>query len=550
MKQKERAYSIALASAFIIFSIFVSSAASSPIGNDPHNFTVPEISSGAGDPSDEQVLLAEIPTEENSIATESIQPATLKITETQITTNESKQNYPVIYGNRIVWMDDRNGDWDIYMYDISTSRETQITTNEANQEYPVIYGDRIVWTDNRNGDWDIYMYDLSTSKETQITTNESNQNFPAIYGDRIVWIDERNGNPDRNSDIYMYDLSTSKETQITTNKLWQLDPDIYGDKIVWQDWRNVKWDTNWDIYMYDLSTSKETQITTNKSYQRDPAIYGNRIIWMDEYNIHMYNLSTSQETQITTSKSALLPATYGNRIVWEDYRSGNADIYMYNLSTSAETRITTNGSNQKYPDIYDNKIVWEDFRNGNTDIYMVTLSTSPVAAFSASPTSGKAPLKVKFTDNSTGSPTSWKWTFGDGTSSTKQNPTHKYSKARNYTVSLTVTNAEGSNTVTKKDYINVVTKPVASFSAKPTSGKVPLTVAFTDKSAGIPTKWKWSFGDGKTSTQQNPKHQYLQEGNYKVTLTVTNAAGSSTVTKTNYIKVTTNTRPGIYSESK
>ncbi len=92
--------------------------------------------------------------------------------------------------------------------------------------------------------------------------------------------------------------------------------------------------------------------------------------------------------------------------------------------------------------------------------------------------------------------------------------------------------------------------PVAIFSAKPTSGKAPLTVSFTDKSTGTPTKWKWHFGDGKASTTKNPKNQYLQEGKYKVTLTVSNAAGSSTATKTNYITVTTNTRPGIYSESK
>ncbi|MCC4765836.1 PKD domain-containing protein [Methanosarcina sp. DH1] len=96
----------------------------------------------------------------------------------------------------------------------------------------------------------------------------------------------------------------------------------------------------------------------------------------------------------------------------------------------------------------------------------------------------------------------------------------------------------------------MVTKPVAAFSASPTSGKAPLTVEFTDKSTGIPTRWKWSFGDGTTSREQNPEHQYLQEGKYKVTLTVSNVAGGNTVTKTNYITVTTNTRPGTYSESK
>ncbi len=220
-----------------------------------------------------------------------------------------------------------------------------------------------------------------------------------------------------------------------------------------------------------------------------------------------------------------------------DTDGSNHGPIMYNLNVSSPSGISSIVING-VPNYY----VIDDFSFNNNIL--------PVAEFSADPTEGKAPLTVAFTDKSTGSPTSWKWSFGDGTSSTKQNPTHKYCKVGSYTVKLTATNAEGSNTVTKTDYIKVVTKPVASFSAKPTSGKAPLTVAFTDKSAGIPTAWKWSFGDGAYSTEQNPKHEYLQEGSYKVTLTVTNVAGTSTLTKTNFIKVTTNTRPGMYSENK
>jgi FOG: PKD repeat len=184
-----------------------------------------------------------------------------------------------------------------------------------------------------------------------------------------------------------------------------------------------------------------------------------------------------------------------------------------------------------------------------TNTWMCTIKP-PVAEFSGTPTSGKAPLNVAFTDKSTGSPTSWYWNFGDGTSSKIQNPTHKYSKTGSYTVALTVSNAAGNNTVTKTGYITVVAKPIAAFSASPTSGKAPLSVQFTDKSANSPTSWKWNFGDGTSSTEKNPKHEYLEEGNYKVTLTVTNTAGSSTATKTDYIKVITNTRPGLYSENK
>ncbi|WP_410508508.1 PKD domain-containing protein [Methanosarcina hadiensis] len=168
-------------------------------------------------------------------------------------------------------------------------------------------------------------------------------------------------------------------------------------------------------------------------------------------------------------------------------------------------------------------------------------STMPVAAFSASPTSGNAPLNVTFTDSSTGSPTAWNWSFGDGTYSTEKNPVHTYTAAGNYTVALTVSNTAGSNTATKSNYIVVtgtaVQKPVASFSSNVTSGKVPLNVQFNDTSTGSPATWNWNFGDGNSSTEKNPKHIYSTAGNYTVALTVSNAAGSNTATKSNYITV-------------
>ena len=125
--------------------------------------------------------------------------------------------------------------------------------------------------------------------------------------------------------------------------------------------------------------------------------------------VPMYDLSTKKETQITNGKSnSRYPAIYGNRIVWEDDRNTDCDIYVYDLATHQQTH-TTDTSAQYRPNIYGDKIVWEDVRNGNYDIYMGTLSskTSPVAAFSVSSTSGKAPLNVAFKDKSTESPTSW-----------------------------------------------------------------------------------------------------------------------------------------------
>jgi PKD repeat protein len=77
----------------------------------------------------------------------------------------------------------------------------------------------------------------------------------------------------------------------------------------------------------------------------------------------------------------------------------------------------------------------------------------------------------------------------------------------------------------------------ADFSGTPVSGSAPLTVQFTDISTGTPSSWLWFFGDGSTSTDQNPSHIYLEAGTYAVTLQVSNSGGSSATTKANYIAV-------------
>jgi PKD repeat protein len=169
-----------------------------------------------------------------------------------------------------------------------------------------------------------------------------------------------------------------------------------------------------------------------------------------------------------------------------------------------------------------------------------TSAAKPVVSFWGSRTSGTAPITIGFTDASTNTPTAWNWNFGDGTYSTEKNPKHTYTKAGNYTVTLTASNEAGTGTKTRSNYIKVtaaVQKPIANFASNVTSGKSPLNVAFADKSTGAPTSWKWSFGDRTYSTQKNPVHRYTIAGKYNVSLRVTNAAGNNTTTKTVYIKV-------------
>ena len=240
-------------------------------------------------------------------------------------------------------------------------------------------------------------------------------------------------------------------------------------------------------------------------------------------------------------------------VVNNNIMNGKTGYAIKNSVASQVSVILTHNYLYKNPaDFYPSSLVnMNQATFPNSKISKVTALVQPIgptANFSSNITNGYAPLTVTFTNTSTGTPTSWSWNFGDGTTSTIQNPTRIYSKAGTYTVKLTVTNAAGSNTATKFDYITVKSvsqKPVAAFSATPISGTIPLTVQFTDSSKGSPDSWRWTFGDGQTSTQQNPTHTYNKVGKYTITLAATNTAGSNSVTESGYINVIAPSKPSI-----
>ncbi|MEW6301935.1 MAG: PKD domain-containing protein [Verrucomicrobiota bacterium] len=169
-------------------------------------------------------------------------------------------------------------------------------------------------------------------------------------------------------------------------------------------------------------------------------------------------------------------------------------------------------------------------RNSASRTITVTAPPQPqpvTAAFTAFPTSGRAPLGVQFDDQSTGPVNTWNWNFGDGTSATVRNPYHTYQSAGTFTATLTVTSGQRSSV---SRAITVAAPPpplVADFTASSLLGVAPLPVTFTDQSTGNPTSWTWSFGDGGTSTLRNPAHTYVLPGSYTARLTVRNTAGQT-----------------------
>ncbi len=294
---------------------------------------------------------------------------------TRITANPAIQGSPDVSENTIVWRDNRNGNADIYAYDLSSRTETQITTASTDQRNPAVSGSIIVWEDDRNGNWDIYSYNLSSKNETRITTNNASQTYPDVDGDLIVWDDYRNGT----DDIYGYNLSSRTEFQITTNPLSQASmlPKASGNIVVWQDNRNGLY--NPSIVAYNLSSKTEIPITTDIGDDEAPAVSGNIIVWRDaEHDIvYAYDLSTEVKTQISTNSSKPSdPDVSGNIVVWDNITDGGNNIRVYDLLTKTETQIDANPADQREPAVSGNVVVWEDLRNGDYDIYSAYVPVS------------------------------------------------------------------------------------------------------------------------------------------------------------------------------
>ena len=275
---------------------------------------------------------------------------------------------PAIHGNNVVWASvDRDEaeqqrslkrppmpNYDVFLLDLNTGEVQQITTEEHAQMCPRIYGDTIVWLDSRYEaeyhnprHYDVYAYDLSTSKEKRLTkATTADGTDLSIDGNLIVWADNRHADPEvwthpsndpeYNNDIYVYDLTTGQEKRITSYPGNDHYPDIESTKIVWlrqEDYIRA------DIFVYNLETGLESQVSKSRFADFQPSIHEDRIVWVDarvsqgntsgdtvingrqgQTNIYLYDLETQQETKLTSTvpgQVLLNPLIFGDFVVYE-----------------------------------------------------------------------------------------------------------------------------------------------------------------------------------------------------------------------------------------
>ena len=309
---------------------------------------------------------------------------------------------------------------------------------------------------------------------------------------------------------------------------------------------------------YDLSTdtfSGDIAVPDGQYYMTSGNLDGSTTIdqndaslWFsisDNYSLPTANAGPNQDTpvnEIITFDGSSSRASEGSTLKTYQWDFQNDGIFDAGGVTTSHT-YTTMGTYTVSLKVTDN------LGKSSTDTSFVSVTPNkPDAVFTYAPQEPTIKDTLNFYDqskDSDGSISSWYWNFGDGSTSTLKDPTHQYAKKGFYNVELTVTDNDGLTDSLTKSVKIFNLPPVANFLISQTSVKVGREIQFTDSSTD-PDKdvltYQWNFGDGFTSTLQNPKHSFTSPGTKTISLTIADDEGlTSSVVKT--ITIISNVSP-------
>lgn len=420
---------------------------------------------------------------------------------------------PAIYDHHIAWTHEADSGYALILYDMITGEEMEIAGGNGIMAWNPDLGDgTIVWEDNREGSFDIFLKNTTSGEEVLLTpdTDGTDQSNPKISGDMVVW---QSLNPDTYAhDIYLHSLIDGNTTLITPGMEGtdERHPAIDGNYVVYQGMNPDTWAN--DIFLFNISSGETILLTpgTEEYYEEYPDIHDGKIVWVGQnpddfmYDLYLYDMQTGSARLVERCNNQTdpgLPAIYRNRIVWQqpDPVTEYSDIYMVTLGVespqlvahfSADTslggvplQVNFTDSSSGNPSGW----LW-DFGDGTTSAeqnpehtyttpgtYDVSLiihtplqrsgmripgyifaGSPPVPDFTVDRHEGVVPLHVCFEDQSTGSPEAYFWDFGDGTTSTEKNPEHTYTLPGNYKVEFTSGNTYGNTTVAVQNCVMVM----------------------------------------------------------------------------------------------
>ncbi|MBP2134261.1 beta propeller repeat protein [Methanomicrobium sp. W14] len=512
----------------------------------------------------------------------------LNETETSLSESVCSDYSLALSGKYVVWSERKDFDspYLLVLYNISGGNKSYVSYCPSNQGEADISGDYVVWLDGRySGFTNIFLKDLATGESGLIRQSlTGDKKSPKIDGNDFYWVEKGvlyrqsvfggspveitcnvsgdisvsdgnvawEGKSDVYYSVYVYDSADNKITVLSGKGYDLRHPRVYNDSVVYEDYKNG----DSDVYMYDLYTETPASVYKGSGDQVNPDIFGDRIIWTDKSGgksiIAGFTADEEAKPDVdfsvtgTSAKNGLPPLEV-HFIGQSTMALGSSSECHWDFGDGETSSEGSPVHIYEKPGIYNVSLTVKN-NNGNKTVEKdnyIKVGELPVAAFTDEGTVGVAPYITRFHDISAGEIDNRTWDFGDGVWSSLKNPYHKYNNAGTYTVTLTVRNEYGGDTVTKEDLVDVGGAPRAAFVygyAKNSTEKRPVII-FTDVSSGNPGSWMWSFGDGKTSDEKNPVHVYETPGIYDVSLTVSNRYAEDTYAQKGVVQVSLSSYP-------
>jgi hypothetical protein len=271
-----------------------------------------------------------------------------------ISATEADQDRPAIYGDVVAWGDDRNGNLDIFGYNLETQNEFPVCVAAGHQWFPAVSSDTVIWVDWATAS--LWGYDIPSTRTFVISRDIGDCRKLGVSGHTVVWSEYDDGA----GGVFGYDLSTESRFPICVGSATAAEPAISGDIVVWCDDRYG----DLDIYGFNLATKTEFPICLDGGDQMEPSVSGDWVVWWaDGGGICGFNLATGSEVNIADSGCSILgpPIVSGDTVVWSDDSRDEGDIYGYDLSTGTTFPILVAAGTQWQPTISGDTVVWQDY---------------------------------------------------------------------------------------------------------------------------------------------------------------------------------------------